>query len=126
MPSRLEEEIRLGRDESVSHPTTAFVADTGSKLAVVVTHPWGVLGGDCHNNVVVAATLFFQKLGITTVRFDFCGTQLGRGYVSFIGTVIPDCDSSANIVAHIVRPLFTSSSGPSGAVEAGVRGIIGR
>lgn len=32
-----------------------------------------------HNNVVVACVLFFQKLGITTVRFDFGGWQLSRG-----------------------------------------------
>ena len=33
-----------------------------------------------HNNVVVAAVLYFQKLGITTLRLDFGGWQIGRGY----------------------------------------------
>ena len=33
-----------------------------------------------HNNVVSAAVLYFQKLGLTTVRFDFNG-GIGRGYV---------------------------------------------
>lgn len=33
-----------------------------------------------HNNVVVAAVLYFQRLGITTVRFDFVGSQIGRGH----------------------------------------------
>ena len=54
-----------------------------SQLAWVpqcVTHPWGPLGGNLHNNVVVAAVLYFQRLGLSTVRFDFCGTQIGRGY----------------------------------------------
>jgi alpha/beta superfamily hydrolase len=32
-----------------------------------------------HNNVVVAACLYFQHLGITTARFDFMGVY-GRGY----------------------------------------------
>lgn len=32
-----------------------------------------------HNNVVVAAALYFQRLGITTVRFDFAGS-VSRGY----------------------------------------------
>lgn len=32
-----------------------------------------------HNNVVVAASLYFQKLGITTLRFDFVGFQLSWG-----------------------------------------------
>jgi len=76
MPSRIEKEFRL--DES---NTNAFVADQGSKLAVIVTHPWGPLGGNMHNNVVVAAALYFQKLGMTTARFDFVGSQIGRGYI---------------------------------------------
>lgn len=34
-----------------------------------------------HNNVVVAAVLYFQTLKITTLRFDFKGSQLfGRGH----------------------------------------------
>ena len=32
-----------------------------------------------HNNVVAAASLYFQKLGITTLRFDFVGWQLSWG-----------------------------------------------
>ena len=34
-----------------------------------------------HNNVVVATALYFQKLGMTTARFDFVGSQIGRGYI---------------------------------------------
>lgn len=56
------------------------VADLRSKVAVIVTHPWGPLGGNLHNNVVVATTLYFQRLGITTCRFDFAGSQIGFGY----------------------------------------------
>ena len=33
-----------------------------------------------HNNIVVAAVLYFQKLGISTVRFVFLGSGIGRGY----------------------------------------------
>ncbi len=32
-----------------------------------------------HNNVVVAAVLYFHSIGITTLRFDFAGSQVGRG-----------------------------------------------
>jgi alpha/beta superfamily hydrolase len=60
--------------------TNAVVADRQSRLAVIVSHPWGPLGGNLHNPVVVAAVLYFQRLEITTVRFDFCGSQIGRGY----------------------------------------------
>jgi uncharacterized protein len=57
----------------------AQVADLGSDLAVIVTHPWGPLGGNMNNNVVLAIVVWFQRLKITTMRFDFCGYQLGRG-----------------------------------------------
>lgn len=57
----------------------ALVADCQSNLCVVVTHPWGPLGGSSHNNVVVAICCWFQRLNITTMRFDFAGSQIGRG-----------------------------------------------
>jgi uncharacterized protein len=56
------------------------LADLGSNVAVIITHPWGVLGGNMHNPVVVAAAHFFQtKVQVTTLRFDFCGSQIGFG-----------------------------------------------
>mmetsp|Transcript_29003 Transcript_29003/g.54490 ORF Transcript_29003/g.54490 Transcript_29003/m.54490 type:complete len:274 (+) Transcript_29003:14-835(+) len=57
----------------------AQVADLGSNLAVIVTHPWGPLGGNMNNNVVLSIVVWFQRLKITTMRFDFCGSQLGQG-----------------------------------------------
>lgn len=33
-----------------------------------------------HNNVVLSAAIFFQALGVTTMRFDFATSQIGRGY----------------------------------------------
>jgi len=33
-----------------------------------------------HNNVVLSAAMFFQALGVTTMRFDFATSQIGRGY----------------------------------------------
>lgn len=58
----------------------ALISDQKSRLAVIVTHPWGPLGGSMHNNVVGAAVLYFhQHLHITTIRFNFCGTQVGFG-----------------------------------------------
>jgi len=57
----------------------ALVADHGSRLAVILTHPWGPLGGNLHNNVVAAAALYFQNLQITTLRFNFSGS-LSRGH----------------------------------------------
>jgi hypothetical protein len=78
MPSLVEKSVVLL--ESPHPRTVGMVADLSSELAAIVTHPWGPLGGNMHNNVVVAATLYLQRLGITTVRFDFVG-GFSRGYV---------------------------------------------
>jgi uncharacterized protein len=49
-----------------------LLADRGSDVAVIFTHPWGVLGGNMHNPVVVAAARFFQQtVHWSTLRFDF-------------------------------------------------------
>ena len=74
MPSSAEQPISLPESKA-----PGLLADMKSDLAVIITHPWGPLGGNMHNNVVLAAALFFQKLKITTLRFDFVGWQLSRG-----------------------------------------------
>lgn len=74
MPSRIENEIIIGESQ-----TPTIIANQESQAAVIVTHPWGPLGGNMHNNVVVAACLYFQKIGLTTARFDF-HSGFGRGY----------------------------------------------
>lgn len=58
----------------------ARIADMNSDLAVIITHPWGPLGGNMHNNVVLSAAMFFQALGVTTLRMDFATSQVSRGY----------------------------------------------
>jgi alpha/beta superfamily hydrolase len=73
MPSQFETEVQI-------KDCPALVADLHSRVAVVVTHPWGPLGGNLQNNVVLAAVLYFQKSRITTLRFDFAGSQIGRGH----------------------------------------------
>jgi alpha/beta superfamily hydrolase len=75
MPSRDEQEFTLPESGS-----KALIADCQSALAVIVTHPWGPLGGNMNNNIVLGICLWFQRLKITTMRFDFCGSQIGRGY----------------------------------------------
>lgn len=60
--------------------THILVADMKSPLAVVITHPWGPLGGNMHNNVVKAVALYFQKQGVTTMRINFKGFGISRGY----------------------------------------------
>jgi alpha/beta superfamily hydrolase len=74
MPSSAEQAVTLPESQA-----PGLLANLQSDVAVIITHPWGPLGGNLHNNVVTAAALFFQKKGISTLRFDFVGWQLSRG-----------------------------------------------
>jgi uncharacterized protein len=75
MPSRYEVPFHLNE-----YDTNGYVANLHSTIAVIVTHPWGPLGGNMYNNVVNAIVLYCQRIGLTTVRFNFAGSQFGRGY----------------------------------------------
>lgn len=75
MPTNMEQRLRLPASQC-----PALVASLKSRVGVVVTHPWGLLGGNMFNNVVTAVVLYFQRLGISTLRFNFGGSQIGRGY----------------------------------------------
>jgi alpha/beta superfamily hydrolase len=46
---------------------------------VVVTHPHPLYGGDMHNNVVAAVSHTYQKIGCTTLRFNFRGVGGSQG-----------------------------------------------
>lgn len=76
MPSSSIKERKFTLPESGS---SSRIADLNSDLAVIVTHPWGPLGGNMNINVVLAIAVWFQRLRITTMRFNFCGSQIGRG-----------------------------------------------
>ena len=46
---------------------------------VVITHPHPLYGGNMHNNVVMAISQAYQKLGYTTLRFNFRGVGDSQG-----------------------------------------------
>jgi len=47
--------------------------------AVVIAHPHPLYGGNMHNNVVMAISQAYQKLGCTTLRFNFRGVGSSQG-----------------------------------------------
>ena len=56
-----------------------LLADRATRLAVVVCHPWGPLGGSMHDFNVVNLVSLFAEAGITTLRFNF-RYGIGRGH----------------------------------------------
>lgn len=48
-----------------------LLADRSSQLAVIVCHPWGVMGGSMHDVAVSAVVETCARAGVTTLRFDF-------------------------------------------------------
>ena len=46
---------------------------------VAITHPHPLYGGNMHNNVVAAVSRTYQKMGFTTLRFNFRGVGGSQG-----------------------------------------------
>jgi len=55
------------------------VVNHDSSLGVILCHPWGPLGGNMDNYIILYLAHFFKKLRITTLRLNFAGSQIGRG-----------------------------------------------
>ena len=112
MPSALEKEVRIKE-------CRALLGDLQSRVAVIVTHPWGPLGGNLKNNVVLATVLFFQKSRITTLRFDFASSQIGRGHnevqqvfdaADYLLRELPNPPSTVLLVGYSYGSLISASA----------------
>ena len=55
------------------------LAQGDRQIGVVVSHPHPLYGGDMHNNVVAAVCRTYQKIGATTLRFNFRGVGGSQG-----------------------------------------------
>jgi alpha/beta superfamily hydrolase len=55
------------------------LAEGDQQKGVVITHPHPLYGGDMHNNVVAAVSRTYQKIGATTLRFNFRGVGGSQG-----------------------------------------------
>ena len=55
------------------------LAQGDRQIGVVVSHPHPRYGGDMHNNVVTAVCRTYQKIGATTLRFNFRGVGGSQG-----------------------------------------------
>jgi len=55
------------------------LAEGDRQKGAVITHPHPLYGGDMHNNVVAAVCRTYQKIGATTLRFNFRGVGGSQG-----------------------------------------------
>ncbi|MCU0576598.1 MAG: alpha/beta fold hydrolase [Desulfobacterota bacterium] len=80
----------------------AVYEDKGSDVCVIITHPHSLMGGNMHNNVVMAAWRVSIAKGLSTLRFNFRG--VGRsGGVFDEGD--GEMDDLASAMAHVDRPV---------------------
>lgn len=61
------------------------VSNKKSPIAIVLSHPYGPLGGNLYNNVVWALTQHLSRFGFTTLRFNFRGVAPSEGRTSWTG-----------------------------------------
>ena len=78
-----EEEVTIPGSDGVR--LAARVCNRRSPVAVVLTHPYGPLGGNMYNNVIVKLTQSLAREGFTTVRFNARGVAPSTGKTSWRG-----------------------------------------
>jgi alpha/beta superfamily hydrolase len=81
----------------------AVYEDRGSDRCVVVTHPHSLMGGNMHNNVVMAAWRACLDRGLSALRFNFRG--VGRSGGSFDEGEGEMADLSS-VIMHVKSPVI--------------------
>ncbi|CAG8608215.1 6837_t:CDS:2, partial [Ambispora gerdemannii] len=67
------------------NPKVNKVSEQQPVNSVVISHPYGPLGGDNENNVVIAFENFFLRRGYLTVAFNFRGSGRSGGRNTWSG-----------------------------------------
>ncbi|KAI8822524.1 Alpha/Beta hydrolase protein [Fimicolochytrium jonesii] len=118
-----EEMMTVPSTDKVELDGRLFRGDARKHTCVILTHPYGPLGGNFENNVVKALFDNFASQGFMTVRFNFRGTGRSTGRTSFKGQ--GEQDDILAICRYIrekehIRPKHIMLCGYSyGAVAAG-------
>ncbi|KAI8062144.1 Alpha/Beta hydrolase protein [Gongronella butleri] len=69
--------------------------------AIIISHPYGPLGGNMQNNVVVALHKAFAQLGYVAVSFNFRGSGRSSGRTSYTG--IAEQRNYQAVVDHVLK-----------------------
>ncbi len=81
----------------------AVFEDKGSDMCVVITHPHSLMGGNMHNNVVMAAWRASLEKGLSAVRFNFRG--VGRSSGSF-DNGNGEMNDLASVISYVHKPVI--------------------
>jgi alpha/beta superfamily hydrolase len=81
----------------------AVFEDKGSDMCVIITHPHSQMGGNMHNNVVMAAWKASLDKGLSTVRFNFRG--VGRSSGSF-DNGNGEMNDLASVISYVEKPVI--------------------
>jgi uncharacterized protein len=81
----------------------AVYEDKGSQMCAVITHPHSLMGGNMHNNVVMAAFRATIDKGISALRFNFRG--VGRSSGSF-DEGNGEMNDLASVISYIQKPVI--------------------
>lgn len=81
----------------------AVFEDKGSDMCVIITHPHSQMGGNMHNNVVMAAWKASLEKGLSTVRFNFRG--VGRSSGSF-DNGNGEMNDLASVISYVEKPVI--------------------
>lgn len=80
-----EEDVTIPPSSDGGVRLAAKVFNRRSPVAVILTHPYGPLGGNMYNNVIVKLTQSLAREGFTTVRFNARGVAPSTGRTSWRG-----------------------------------------
>jgi uncharacterized protein len=81
----------------------AVFEDKGTDKCVIITHPHSQMGGNMHNNVVMAAWRASLDKGLSTVRFNFRG--VGRSSGSFDNGK-GEMNDLASVIGYVQKPVI--------------------
>ncbi|CAG8540001.1 13353_t:CDS:2, partial [Cetraspora pellucida] len=78
-----------------------YVDAQKSIKAVIIAHPYGPLGGNFYNNVVVTVEQYFQDKGYLTIAFNFRGCGKSKGRTSWSGE--PECEDYKTMLEFLSK-----------------------
>ena len=64
----------------VLRPHSSKLVGSNAHIAVICTHPWGMMGGNMKNSVPATLVELFARKGYTAAHFNFRGCGFSRGW----------------------------------------------